>query len=37
MDMSTLKSMQDAAVAIGSATKYIGAANLDWEKSPFPP
>ena len=33
MDMSTLKTMQEAAAAIGSATKYIGAANLEL----FPP
>lgn len=37
MDMSTLKSMQDAAVAIGSATKYIGAANLELGKVALPP
>lgn len=36
MDMSTLKSMQDAAVAIGSATKYIGAANLELGKVALP-
>lgn len=36
MDMSTPKSMQDAAVAIGSATKYIGAANLELGKVALP-
>ena len=36
MDMSTLKTMQDAAAAIGSATKYIGAANLELGKVALP-
>lgn len=34
--MSTLKSMQSAALAIGSAAKYIGAANLELAKVAAP-
>ena len=36
MDMSTFKTMQEAAAAIGSATKYIGAANLELGKVALP-
>ena len=36
MDMSTLKTMQEAAAAIGSATKHIGAANLELGKVALP-
>lgn len=36
MDTSTLRTMQDAAAAIGSATKYIGAANIELGRVALP-